>query len=1265
MKPERLEALTFPLRGSSLIEAGAGTGKTYTIAQLYTRLVLGHGQQGERFHRPLEPREILVVTFAEAAKLELRDRIRRRLTEAAAFLAGEASTNESSLAGLRDSLNEEERTRAVRRLLGASEAMDEAAIFTIHGWCLRTLRRYAFESGLGFTRETADDTTVMLEDAVKDYWRSTFYGVSAGAAEVLTSIFAEPGALQSGIRPLLGSARGEPRFGDQPRKVPDDVASLLEDAAEERDRCRSLYRDARKIWRENRTDLHAILQGLRPFMSGNTYRGVRDDTIFNQWLHDLDQWGQEESEDDPAPAILPRLAPDAMNLNRGGVPPTHPFFTLLGEWRQCEEAQDLRPLATDLMLHAARGVGARFEEAKRSGGLLDFDDMLSALDGALSRDDTGYLAESIRREFPVVLVDEFQDTDEVQYRILDAVYRIRENNPATGLFLIGDPKQAIYRFRGADIHSYLRARGDTAGRHFSLTTNYRSTKALVEATNAIFSAADRHDQGPFLFGRGEESEVPFLPAEPRETATDPEEVLVLDGSPAPPVTIWTMPELEGPIATGEFVRVLAEQTGAEIARRLGDGGGLFRRGTLPPRPVEAQDIAVLVRNGKQAEAVLQALRRRGIAGVYLSARDSVFSTPEAIDIRHWLRAILQPEEESYVRAALAAPAMGLTLAELETISASDHLRDAHMNRFAGYHDQLHGDGVLPAFRSLLRDYRVSAHLLSRSTGEGGERSLTNLLHLAEWLHQLDAQVESRHELLRLLAEQGDEPGEEQILRLERDDQCVRVVTIYKAKGLQYEIVLAPFLCVPPPDFDSLGAKGPPRPVVWHHREQGRIVEFDQANAPEAREAMRRELLSEEMRLFYVALTRARHATFFTVAPVFWKKKEHGIHGTGIGYTLTGGEPVSSNRELLDAVERMTGGSSGFALVPITAAEVAATPLDANSAETGHAYTDPAGADPAGTPPADGGKEYRARVPLRRSWERWWIASYTALGAGRSDRTDHTPYPPEPELLSQAVAAEEPQAAPDGEPPSASGEMDRNVHRFPAGAGPGTFLHELIEEFSREGFMTIAQTPHERRERIERACGMRGWEEWSPLLDAWMETFLLSRFALEHPLVPGELRQYQAEMEFLFPAAGVSLDALDGIVRSSILPGRARPRWSAPPMQGMFKGFIDLVFLHHNRYYLADWKSNRLGPDDDAYSEEALQEAMLEKRYDLQLSLYTLALHRHLRRRIPDYDYDRHFGGTLYFFLRGIHGPGKGLLFHRLEKSALQKLDDLFRGSDER
>lgn len=1293
MSSRLLDPLRFPLHGSRLIEAGAGTGKTYTIAHLYTRLVMGHGDEETAYGRPLRPSEILVVTFTEAATMELRDRIRRRLRETASFFhAGEhRPANDPNLPELYRSVPPGERAAVAQRLEQASEQMDEAAIYTIHGWCLRTLRRYAFESGVPFSLEPGHAAEELLIEAAQDYWRSSFFGLSRPSVEELSRIYPGPEQLLGTVRPLLRPHAGILRFADLPVDESLTAEAALEEAVQLRRRCGSLEDEARALWRKDRNAVVAILRETRNHLNGRKYPGCREEATFEAWLQEIDQWSAEKKVHGDPPGILRKLTLRTIseNLNKGGVPPDHPWFTALQEWFDLEDSYEPRKIAAAIAVHASREISRRFSTAKRDHSLLDYDDMPEQLERALRGERGEHLAESIRKAHPVAMVDEFQDTDEMQYSILQLIYRFSDNLREHGVFLIGDPKQAIYRFRGADIHSYLLARKDTVGRHYSLGTNFRSTAPLVYAVNYLFTVASTHPRGAFLFGSGEESDVPFLPAVPQADTVDPSgtEMLFLDGQPAPPVTFWTLEDYPETISSGAYRSAMAEHAARSITGWLSSShdtgiptgatarGGLFRTASRE-RPVKPSDIAVLVRDHMEAAAIREALHRHGVAGVYLSARDSVFATPEAMDMQIWLQALGNPSSEELVRAALATATMALDLEQLERSADDEVLREEALERFVGYHTRSLRDGILPAIRALMQDYHVGPRLLATP---GGERALTNVLHLAEWLHETEAATETNEELAQKLARQIVAPQEEQILRLESDGDCVRIVTVFKSKGLEYEIVVAPFVSMPPRDQLGKRSKGASlKPVRWHHEKLGRVLELCPSLSEAAGTALIRETTSEEMRLLYVAITRARHAVYLGLAPVVrgnGKKPE--MHTSGIGYLLTGGEPLQSGEELYEKLRAILRepGAGDIALVPITREGGGAEVMDEATGEASGSEMREETQDPGGRVDP----EESVRVATRRIEEDWWIASYSALrretaytaAAGRSEA---------PEVLSQEIAVDEGEA--DQEPhrrvpgrrvtPGGSGALSGsgtpgrdNLHLFPAGSRAGVFWHELLEEVARQGFETIRDRPDILRPHVVAACRTRRWEEWVETILAWIDRFLNHTFLLDLPGIDesfrfGDLTRYRTETEFLFESNRAPTVRIDAVVHEHLYPGEARPRLEPTALNGMFKGFIDLVFEYQSRYYLADWKSNRLGDDENAYHPQALHRTMREKRYDLQLALYTLALHRHLTVRLPHYSYEQHMGGGMYLFLRGMEAPGSGMAVRRIPEALVVALDDLFR-----
>lgn len=486
MTQDRPLALSFPLHGSQLIEASAGTGKTFTISALYLRLILGHGgEQG--FERELLPPQILVVTFTDAATKELRERIRARLAEAARFFRGELEGADPLLHQLRDDYPQETWLRCAGRLEIAVQWMDEAAVSTIHGWCQRMLREHAFDSGSLFTQTLETDHSELLGQVMRDYWRRFCYGMQGDALAWVRGNWGSPDALLPRIRPLFGRVRAQ-QDGPEP-------AALIQASLQQRGAQLARIKAPWAQWAEE------LRQICRDALAAKQVDGRKMQArYFEPWFDKLCAWASDEQlvELDLGTGFT-RLTPAGMAEAWKGEPPEHPALNAMQHLQQ--QLQALDSPDAPLLEHAASWVSARFEVEKRRRAEMGFDDMLVRLQHALASEAGERLASLIREQFPVALIDEFQDTDPVQYGIFERIYQISENRAETGLFMIGDPKQAIYAFRGADIYTYLAARRATSGRLHSLDTNYRSSKAMVAAVNQVFLQAEAREagRGAFLF----------------------------------------------------------------------------------------------------------------------------------------------------------------------------------------------------------------------------------------------------------------------------------------------------------------------------------------------------------------------------------------------------------------------------------------------------------------------------------------------------------------------------------------------------------------------------------------------------------------------------------------------------------------------------------------------------------------------------------------------------------------------------------------------
>lgn len=1171
---ESLDPLRLPLTGERLIEASAGTGKTFTIAALYLRLLLGLGGYAA-FPRPLTVEELLVVTFTEAATEELRGRIRSNIHELRIACLRETTDN-PLYARLLDEIADKK--QAAQWLLLAERQMDEAAVFTIHGFCQRMLSLNAFESGMLFEQQLIEDESLLRYQACADFWRRHCYPLSRDIAQVIFETWKGPQAL---LRDIDRYLQGEAPVIKAPPSDDETLASRHEQIL-------ARINQIKQQWRDAVDELDGLLEASgidrRKFNRGNQ----------GKWIEKISAWAQEDTQSYQLPDALEKFSQRFLQerTKAGGVTPQHPLFVAIDEL--LSEPLTLRDL---VITRALAEIRATVAEEKRRRGELGFDDMLSRLDAALRSDSGDALATAIRTRFPVAMIDEFQDTDPQQYRIFR---RIWQHQPETALLLIGDPKQAIYAFRGADIFTYMKARSEVSA-HYTLDTNWRSAPGMVNSVNTLFSQMD----DAFMF-----REIPFSPVKFAEKNQSLR--FVLHGETQPAMSMWLM---EGEsCGVGDYQNYMAQVCATQIRDWLkaGHSGDAQLVSGKASRPVRASDISVLVRSRQEAALVRDALTQLAIPSVYLSNRDSVFETLEAQELLWMLQAVMTPERENTLRSALATSMMGLNAQDIEALNNDENAWDAVVEEFDGYRQIWHKRGVMPMLRALMTNRQIAENLLATA---GGERRLTDILHISELLQEAGSQQESEHALVRWLSQHILEPdsnASSQQLRLESDKHLVQIVTIHKSKGLEYPLVWLPFIT----NFRVQDQ------AFYHDRSSFEAV-LDLSDARESVELAEAERLAEDLRLLYVALTRSVWHCSLGVAPLVRrrgdKKGDTDVHQSALGRLLQKGEPMDAVglRSAIDAL-----GCDDIACL---------------------------------TPGQPDGERWQVAQPIsstlsartlqRTPGDGWRVTSYSGLQQrGHGIAQDLIP-----RLDVDATGVGE-----------VIVESGLTPHQFPRGASPGTFLHSLFEDLD----FTQPVDPR----WVEEKLALGGYDaHWTPVLTAWLDAILqapLNKTGVS--LSQLSAREKQVEMEFYLPISQpLMASRLDALIRKYDPLSAGCPALDFMQVRGMLKGFIDLVFRHQGRYYLLDYKSNWLGEDSAAYTQQAMASAMQAHRYDLQYQLYTLALHRYLRHRISDYDYERHFGGVIYLFLRGVDGedPQQGIYATRPDGELIALMDEMFAGAE--
>jgi len=1180
-----LDFRTAPLDGSVLVEASAGTGKTWTIGALVLRLLLEPHGDGRR----CRIEDILVVTYTNAATAELRDRILALLVAARESFASGEATDPRIVHAL--AVTEGRRAEAHAELDLAIESFDLAPVHTIHGFCQRVLADQAFESGGRFETSIVADETALREAAAQDFWRREMARIGAGrAAGVLRSIRG-PQALLERARPAL----------DRP------YAHLVEiPPASDIERLTAAmhgaFGRARSRWLASRRDVMARIAAAK--LHGGRYPPGK----LPEWRMELDAYFGGSPGESP-PEVLAKFAPAALEKSRtrAGTVPDHRFFGEVEALLAAHAALEAGNTAANAEL-VARFVAFCREELgrrKRERALLSYDDLLLGMRSALRGAGGARLAAIVRRRYQAALIDEFQDTDPVQAEVLDRIW----GGSGQPLYLVGDPKQAIYGFRGADVFAYLdsRARADA---RFTLAENQRSDPPLLDAVAALFA-------GPGRFLIPEIGLVSVAPtARPRAT------LVIEDG--AKPLTIWRVDPVRGENKNAVRRRI-ADAVAADIARLL-QAARAERARILEPggaaRKLAMSDIAVLVSTHAEGDIVRAALAEVGLASVTYGA-DSVYRAREAEDLERILRAVAEPGSEALLRAALATEAIGMTAAELAALAPESAGWAAWVARFREYHDLARSGGFVRMWREAALREGIAERLLAHPDGE---RRMTNMAHLVELLHgRAEQEGLDLAQLSRALAHARESPihdPEAEQLRLESDEDLVSILTVFRAKGLEYPVVYCPFL------WD--GNRRRDQAAVFHSPvADGRACvdlggpDFDAHRTLESAEA-----LAGDLRLAYVALTRAEHRC--TIA---WGERLRDADASALAWLLHApepgsAEPVGALRAVVRALDDAARAARLARLEVESNGAIAVLPLPARASVPGTVGPAPPAALTARAAPA----------PIAPAWR---VSSFSSLVARGGDEA------PDYDAARGATAAQP--------------AVDRaDAFALPRGVRLGTALHKVFEALD---FPTAAGAPLDAVVRRELAGAGIG-DAWTPVAARVVTDVLDTPLdAAGFRLRDLVRRDRVDELEFTYPIRGASGRELAAALAPMRDVGSRIPEaigaLIVAPARGYMRGYIDLVFARDGRYYLADYKSNWLGDAVEDYAADRLGAAMADALYDLQYLVYTVALHRMLATRVRGYDYERHFGGVYYLFLRGMRpalGPAAGVHFVRPGFELVRALD---------
>ena len=1103
-------------KGCRLIDASAGTGKTFRITEIVSDLVsvkdCGIG-------------DILVVTFTEAATGELRARVRSRLLEDCRKSAGPGR----------------------QRLIGALRNIDEAAISTIHGFCRKVLLEQAFETGSLYESNILINTDDILQEVYYDFIRSHL--IRMPAKELALLLAGEISFIPNGML----------------YKV---ACSYLADPGLVIEPCFD----------------NAACPAVEAFIDGMLNDG------------------------EPCGSALPVLAEsDMRNLARALVKRLLPYFAELAAHR------------------------------KRRKNLITFNDMLIRLWEAVKGVSRQRLIDYLGEKYGAVLIDEFQDTDPIQYRIFRELFF---KGSGTAAYLIGDPKQSIYSFRGADIFSYIAAKDSQSGSGLTvlaaLEENWRSEKRLIDGFNFLFSS----DRFFVLDG------IDYPDARYPGAKKSGESLSTGGGEDAPLSFVYLsangIREEHEYVLTGKSRNLIeASYARKRIATFIADEiRRLLENGRIGSRPVRCSDFALLVRTNREASLLKATLSASGIPAVIYST-DSVFNSMECGDLVLLLKSIMEPGNDNLVKQLLMTPFFGKDYKWIDRASESSGMLDGYTDLLSGCLEGWKRRNFITMLTPLLYGGKGGRGILhSLLELDDGERRATNLMHCVELTQQYAHRKKlSPDGIIRWLEKQMQNGGESSIsssdsvlLRLESDENAVKILTIHRSKGLEFSIVFVPYLW----GKVEIGRDG----YYKHHRKSAgtgfdtclflKALDESRKNEP-GKDQGEKEELAENMRLLYVAVTRARHKCFLFSGDLYNTKL------AAMKYLL------ENNRQLKSLLDEAKSSGSGRAADSTGAVEcIVKSYSDIPDKVKAEPY---AGSVPA-LPPLIA--DLPAGVKPERSYV---ISSFT--GIMRQSR--------------EAPAADYDDISAGAEAPGDGEDWSEHVlFTFPGGSRTGSFFHRVFErlDFQRRDIDAL-------KNLVAESLGLFGFEtdQAEPLASA-LESILgvpLVKDDQSFTLSSLSFSRCLRELSFHFPVKGVMAESLLKLFGSCDMKQWQKwaERLSFDPVNGYITGAIDLIAEHGGKFYLIDWKSNLLGRNPEAYRNDMLAQVISRESYYLQYFLYAVALHLYLQKRKKDYKHAAHFGGVLYLFIRGLGAKPDGehgIFFVRPEQDSLDSfISEFVRG----
>ncbi|WP_168919823.1 exodeoxyribonuclease V subunit beta [Enterobacteriaceae endosymbiont of Donacia clavipes] len=1161
------------LKGEYLIEASAGTGKTFTIIIIYLRMLLGLYKKNDNVI-PLNVEQILVVTFTDIAIQNLCKRIKKSIHMLyIGCIEGKSKYN------IINKLIKKIKNRkiAITLLLRAELNMHNASIYTIHAFCQKiiNLKNYEFQNFF-LNKKIINDELILQQKASIFFWRKYFYNLPKKIIKIIFFYWKSPNDLLNSLIPFIT------------KKSTLIIKYHLKNIniLEQFHKNIKYINIIKKFWIKYKNII------VNTIYNSNVNKHIYNKKLINNWINIINLWSFTKTVNNSYPKQLLRFSQKILNektIDKKKIP-KHILFKIIEKF--LNKIINLKFL---IILKAIKYINQYVIKEKKKKKKISFNDLLNILNKELNGISGDQISKDIRNLFPVVLVDEFQDTDQQQYNILKKIYL---NQSKHIIFLIGDPKQAIYSFRGANIFTYLQASSEIK-KCYTLKNNWRSSSTMVNSVNKLFSNRSH----PFLF-----KNIVFRPI--FYTIKKLNYHLIINDKIKPGITFWYMNKK---ISINLYKKKIAYQCAYKICKLiiLGQKNKAFLHKNGKNQKITISDITILVRNRYESDILQEEFIKFNLPSIYLSKFDNIFETQEAKELFLLLKSILEPNKKKRIINFLASKLFNIDLSYFDNDKKKYFIKKI-IYKFTKYKYIWEKKGILNMLETI---FLKDSFFLQKNNSNYIKKKIVNILYLGELIQISCFNIKNNKIIIKWLLQQITYPNKTLLNKqneLHNDINKIKIMTIHKAKGLQFPIVWLPFISSN--TLDSINNNG----IIFHNRKNFEInIDFKKNN--ESIKLFLEESLSENLRLLYVALTRSIFHCSIGISNIkFNNSKQQNLYlsyNTSLNFLIKN-KNNNSNINLKKKLNNLK--NKDIWIQNIEKKKIIKLNI---------IYK----------------KEIKDKYLLKFknknfNYKNKILLSYSQIKKEQDNYLNNSNNNYKHKFLNFNKK-----------------NIKKTQYTFPIGKNVGIIIHNILEKLN---FTKPIINNFIKKELIKKNID----SSWSIILTKWLNNILLTPLG-NNKIILSKINNANKKTEFEFFLSikdFFSSEKFNNIINKYDFISNKLTKLNFQKIKGFLTGVIDLIFLWNQKYYIIDYKTNWLGYNHKYYQKKYLKKDICLNRYDIQYQIYTLALHKYLNYRIINYNYENNFGGVIFLYIRGIHKKKKsGILEIRPSYKLINELSELF------